>query len=576
MKKRRDGCILSENPLLRWILLLGLAAFSVGGCDSGEEDPGSANGGPRTTWYRDADEDGYGNPNESVLAAAQPSGYVIDNRDCDDDAFAVHPGSYEICEDGVDQDCDGEDIVFNGEVAHAQGEMAGEMTTDSVILQSRLTASCTPVLLDMPGIRARACFEVSRDPDFRESFTTEWMTSLPEKDFIVKTKVTGLTPGTRYYYRLLYGSGTDAFERGPTCTFRTLDGREVGREVSFVVVTGMNYFVFQFLPPRPPDRHLGYPALESMLKVEPDFFVGTGDNVYYDAFPVPARTRAELRVVWHWQFVQPRFLTFFSRIPTYWEKDDHDHRYNDSDTTGGQLPSNELGILTFLEQVPVVDPNAVEPLTYRTHRINKLLQIWLTEGRDYRSPNAMEDGPDKTLWGETQKAWLRQTLLESDATFKLLISPTPLVGPDDIFLPWPYTGQPKRDNHTNPAGFKYEGEAFFSWLGQEGFLEKNFYIICGDRHWQYDSIRPDGFEEFSCGALCDANSRLGRSPGDPESTDPDAAINQPYTQTEASGGFLKVTVRPAQGETRPTCEFTFYDEKGEVLHTTTRVAKGPG
>ena len=31
-----------------------------------------------------------------------------------------------------------------------------------------------------------------------------------------------------------------------------------------------------------PDKHLGYPALVSILKVKPDFFVGTGDNVYYD------------------------------------------------------------------------------------------------------------------------------------------------------------------------------------------------------------------------------------------------------------------------------------------------------
>lgn len=42
----------------------------------------------------------------------------------------------------------------------------------------------------------------------------------------------------------------------------------------------------------------------------------------------------------------------------------------------------------------------------------------------------------------------------------------------------------------------------------------------GDRHWQYHSIRPDGFEEFSVGVLVDRNSRLGRKPGDPESTDP--------------------------------------------------------
>jgi alkaline phosphatase/alkaline phosphatase D len=377
-----------------------------------------------------------------------------------------------------------------------------------------------------------------------------------------------LVPGTDYYYRLVYGEDIDTVETGGTCTFRTLDPPSVEREVSFVAVTGMNYFVFHFFP-GPPNKELGYPALETILNMGPDFFVGTGDNIYYDAFPVPATTRALMRKVWHMQFVQPRYLSLFSQVPTYWEKDDHDHRYNDSDTTGSEPPSNELGIQTFLEQVPVVDPDEPNPITYRTIRINKLLQIWLTEGRDYRSPNDMPDGPDKTLWGDTQKAWLQQTLLDSDATFKLLISPTPMVGPDDTFLPWPYEGQPKRDNHTNPEGFRTEGDAFFSWLSDNDFLNKNFYIICGDRHWKYHSIHPSGFEEFSTGALVDANSRLGRVPGDPDSTDPNGDIVQPYTDDPETGGFLKVVVTPGNPA---TCEFTLYDENGVLLYTITKDA----
>ncbi len=464
-------------------------------------------------------------------------------------------------------------------IGHSQGEMAGEVTRDSVILQSRLTPSgpmdsfCSIPLLPcfVRGTEGVACFEISTDPGFQDAFMTEWIAAVPENDFIVKKKVGDLLPGTRYYYRLLYGKDTDAFETGATCAFRTLDLEDVEREVNFVVVTGMNYFVFHFFP-GPPNKPLGYPALETIQQMGPDFFVGTGDNVYYDAFPIPAKTQAEMRHVWYKQFIQPRYVSLFSQMATYWEKDDHDHRYNDSDTTGDQPPSNELGIQTFLEQLPVVDPEEPEPITYRTHRINKLLQIWLTEGRDYRSPNVLDDGPDKTLWGETQKAWLKQTLLDSDATFKLLISPTPLIGPDDTALPWPFEGEPKRDNHTNPLGFKHEGEEFFSWLSANGLLDRNFYIICGDRHWKYHSIRPDGFEEFSCGALVDQNSRLGRVPGDPESTDPDAQITQPFTDPEATGGFLRVTVKPGEGGGSETCEFAFYDENGAMLYTTTKFA----
>ena len=98
----------------------------------------------------------------------------------------------------------------------------------------------------------------------------------------------------------------------------------------------------------------------------------------------------------------------------------------------------------FREQLPVTDPADSGAVTYRTHRLNKDLQIWLLEGRDYRSPNTMPDGPGKTVWGERQLAWLKNTLLASDATFKVIVTPTPLVGPDDAR---------KKDNHTNIGDF---------------------------------------------------------------------------------------------------------------------------
>jgi len=451
-------------------------------------------------------------------------------------------------------------------ISLAHGSMAGEVTANSVILQTRLTSGTTLIDGDMPGAEGIARFEVSTSPDFDPLTATEWILSVPERDFIVKTKIEGLFPGTQYYYRVRYGEEEEGSETGPTCSFKTLDPKGRASEVSFVVVTGMNYWKFHYVPGQAyegSDKYLGYPALESIVEMAPDFFVGTGDNVYYDNRPQPATTREELRRCWHEQFVQPRFVNLFARVPTYWEKDDHDHRYNDCDTTGKREPSNELGTMTFLEQVPVADPAVAHPVTYRKHGINRLLEIWFVEGRDYRSPNLMEDGPEKSMWGETQKSWLLRTLLDSDAVFKILISPTPMIGPDDSY---------KRDNHTNPKGFKHEGEQFFRWLAENGFQRKNFYIICGDRHWQYHSVRRDGFEEFSCGALVDANSRMGRRPGDPESTDPEGQIRQVYAQDEPSGGFLNVTVRPGENGQAPTAEFAFYDENGVLGYRCTKTA----
>ncbi len=462
-------------------------------------------------------------------------------------------------------------ISADSAVYHAQGEMAGEVDATSAILQSRLTAIAgpAPVEGDVPGIAGVGRFEISESRDFEGSRKTRWLKAEAAGDFIVKSKVDGLTPATRYYYRLNFGpSEEEAKEVGQICSFRTLQGSEGAEEVSFVVVTGMNYPSFHYGRPekgvrkgkaayRGSDRELGYPALAAMMKMKPDFFVATGDNVYYDSHDDEEATDvAGMRRKWHEQLVQPRFVELFRDTPTYWEKDDHDHRYNDCDLAGDRSPASDLGIRIFREQVPVVDPLDPEAKTYRTFRVNRHLQIWLVEGRDYRSPNKMEDGPDKTLWGAEQIAWLKRTLSASDATYKLLISPTPMIGPDDAY---------KIDNHANLKGFRHEGRAFFKWIVDAGLEKKGFYLICGDRHWQYHSIDPSGIEEFSCGAINDANSRLGRKPGQKKSTDPDGLIRQPYTQSEASGGFLRVAIS-AEG----VANFEFYDEKGELLHRATK------
>jgi phosphodiesterase/alkaline phosphatase D-like protein len=117
------------------------------------------------------------------------------------------------------------------------------------------------------------------------------------------------------------------------------------------------------------------------------------------------------------------------------------------------------------------------------------------DGRDFRSPNRTPDGPSKTIWGVEQKAWFKRTVQQSDATWKLLISPTPLVGPD----------RPnKNDNHSN-AGFSHEGDEIREWL--KAHAPDNFYVICGDRHWQYHSVHPiAGTQEFGVGAASDSHA----------------------------------------------------------------------
>ncbi|QQR74491.1 MAG: putative metal-binding motif-containing protein [Holophagales bacterium] len=56
-------------------------------------------------WHADVDSDLFGNPFAPRLGCAQPSGYVVDDTDCDDQDADVHPGAPELC-NGGDDDCD--------------------------------------------------------------------------------------------------------------------------------------------------------------------------------------------------------------------------------------------------------------------------------------------------------------------------------------------------------------------------------------------------------------------------------------------------------------------------------------
>jgi hypothetical protein len=59
------------------------------------------------TWYADSDSDSYGDAASADIDCDQPTGFVADNTDCDDDDASQHPGADEVC-NGEDDDCDGD------------------------------------------------------------------------------------------------------------------------------------------------------------------------------------------------------------------------------------------------------------------------------------------------------------------------------------------------------------------------------------------------------------------------------------------------------------------------------------
>ncbi|MFP2903469.1 MopE-related protein [Pyxidicoccus sp. 3LFB2] len=84
-------------------------------CDDKDNDcDGSSDEGlPVSTYFRDADGDGFGRAAESRQKCNQPEGYVAATGDCDDGVSAVNPNASETCND-VDDNCrNGTDEGFN-------------------------------------------------------------------------------------------------------------------------------------------------------------------------------------------------------------------------------------------------------------------------------------------------------------------------------------------------------------------------------------------------------------------------------------------------------------------------------
>lgn len=434
-------------------------------------------------------------------------------------------------------------------VRQAMGTRVGEITDSSAIVWTRLTASATrrqsgedilarardfageplpqpagPV--DQlrgacPGAAGRVRLRYGPREDLRGAQTTEWAGVSEATDFIHQFHLDGLKPNTTYHYasettgpggRPAHGVFRGKFETAPPAT--------AAADLRFCVMTCQGY------PDRGhPDGHAIYPA---MLALEPRFACLTGDLVYYDNDLPRATTPRLARYHWERMFSLPRLLEFNRQVGAYWLKDDHDTLNDDS------WPGRSMGEFTFAEGQRIFRQQA--PLaggpSYRTFRWGRDLQIWLTDGRDFRSPNKQPDGPEKTIWGKEQKAWFQRTVLESAATWKILISPTPLVGPDR---------GAKNDNHAN-AGFRHEGDELRAWL--KAHLPDNFFVICGDRHWQYHSAHPvTGLNEFSVGAASDEHA--AGSPGE------DRSYHRFHRE---KGGFLSVTLKRAGTRSTILCE----------------------
>ncbi len=68
----------------------------------------NCNNTPLPTFYKDYDRDGFGKTIDKIIAASVPKGYVSAGGDCNDINANVYPGAAEICDNNIDDNCNGQ------------------------------------------------------------------------------------------------------------------------------------------------------------------------------------------------------------------------------------------------------------------------------------------------------------------------------------------------------------------------------------------------------------------------------------------------------------------------------------
>jgi len=364
-----------------------------------------------------------------------------------------------------------------------------------------------------------------------DTVSTGWNYVSSYKDYTFKKVFENLRADTEYRVVLSGRRTSEAPIRVMKGQFRTAPDEQKIVPVFFTSSTCQYFWDYD-------DPVRGFKIYDQMLKMKPNFHCQTGDYVYYDKPGPMATTVEKARHKWHAINSWPSLVDFYAETPLFIQKDDHD--IADDDATPFSPPFGEIsfqdGIEIWNEQTPTH-----ENRPYRTLRYGKDLEIWFVEGRIFRNSDNLKS-PESSIWGDEQKKWFMETVSQSDATFKILMSPTPVVGPDR---------DSKKDNHANST-YKAEG----TWLRNFIASQKNMFVVNGDRHWQYISKDSEtGVLEFSQGPSSNEHAQGWKQ----EDKRPE------HKFLRVMGGFLAVKVY--RRENVPEIDFSHYDVEGTLVNS---------
>jgi alkaline phosphatase D len=194
---------------------------------------------------------------------------------------------------------------------------------------------------------------------------------------------------------------------------------------------------------------------EEMRKLQPSFFIHSGDTIYADG-AIPAEVKLEDGAIWknvttpekskvaesldefrgnyRYNLLDANLRRFNSEIPILAQWDDHEVRNNwypsqrlDDDN---RYTVKSIDLLAarakraFLDYLPLRFDASDPERVYRVFSYGPMLDVLMLDERSYRGPNSANrqtvSNHESTFLGSAQVNWIKRRLLASKATWKVI------------------------------------------------------------------------------------------------------------------------------------------------------------
>jgi alkaline phosphatase D len=403
------------------------------------------------------------------------------------------------------------------EITH--GVASGEITNDSAVIWSRSNRE------------AQMHVEYDISSDFLQPKSLN-STSLANQttDYTARAMLEGLKPDTAYYYRVWF-SRSDLYQDNSNSTllsdslsgtFRTAPAPDhsspTTKPISFIFAADLGG-----------QRHCrqsdtgGYSIFKNMKELSPDFFIANGDMIYAaDKCPVEGPSDnwknipgnfsgiADPDVNWtnieqvrdtylkHWQYnrADPYLQSFLQNVSMYSQWDDHEvindfgalwqywNSFNKDRKDYANLVNE--GRDAFFNYSPMYRNLDEKDRIYRSFNWGPNLDVFILDARSYRSPNNLADIPNnnKTMLGSEQLHWLKQSLMDSSAIWKVISSDVPISAPTGAnasILGRDGWANGNDTNYSSKTGFENELQQLLAFLDEINI--KNIVFVTTDVHF---------------------------------------------------------------------------------------------